>query len=455
MRCLRKGKRRGATTLFLAIVLSAVILVECTYIGLVEELRCNMAYTRGVKLQVETYLSDYDRQLFKTYGIYAFDINTVDSDVFNMILEGSGIEEGSEIYVCGVNSFDTDDLKDAISLYYSYRTSGVMVSFITDYLFEVIETIDEYGVLDKIRSFMNSGASDVMMDIIDGAVSFSEEVLEYASQLGISDIDSYIDGLSEFIDIFDQLDNDGPDVGGSYSPRDMEFGIDTVTGLYDMFDNTADMISGPLFHGFAVNYASYNFDSSIDDDTALDGTSFTAFHAEESTDTEYILTGISGREGAMACALLIFQFSFVVEFINIEADPEMMEWINGIGEVLSVLIEIASLGTVVIPVEFCSAVIVMYIAQNFATRDTANLLSGENITLAELGDLPAVTIGYRDILSIYMNLVPDSLLLSRMNEILTRDFPGYVCGISVGTGFNDVEITYSRTYCIYGVETYE
>ncbi len=54
-----------------------------------------------------------------------------------------------------------------------------------------------------------------------------------------------------------------------------------------------------------------------------------------------------------------------------------------------------------------------------------------------------------------MNLVPDSVLLSRMNEILTRDFPGYVCGISVGTGFNDVEITYSRTYCIYGVETYE
>ena len=243
MRFLRKGNRRGATTLFLAIVLSAVILVECTYIALVEELRCNMAYTRAVKLQVETYLSDYDRQLFKTYGIYAFDINTFDSDVYSLVLSGSGITEGSEIYVCGVNSFDTDDLKDAISLYYSYRTSGIMVSFITDYLFEVIESIDEYGILDKIRSFMSSGASDVMMGIIDGAVTVSEDILEYASELGIDDIDSYIEGFSEFIDIFDQLDNDGPDVGGAYSPRDMEFGIDTVTGLYNMFDNTADMMS--------------------------------------------------------------------------------------------------------------------------------------------------------------------------------------------------------------------
>ncbi len=455
MRFLRKGNRRGATTLFLAIVLSAVILVECTYIVLVEELRCNMAYTRAVKLQVETYLSDYDRQLFKTYGIYAFDINTIDSDVFSLVLSGSGITEGSEIYVCGVNSFDTDDLKDAISLYYSYRTSGIMVSFITDYLFEVIESIDEYGILDKIRSFMSSGASDVMMDIIDGAVTVSEDILEYASELGIDDIDSYIEGFSEFIDIFDQLDNDGPDVGGAYSPRDMEFGIDTVTGLYNMFDNTADMISGPLFHGFAVNYASYNFDSLIDDDTALDGTSFSLFHAEESTDTEYILTGLEGRDGATACALLIFQFSFIVEIINIEADPEMMEWINGIGEVLSILIEIASLGTVVIPSEYCSAVIVMYIAENYATRDTANLLSGERMTLAQLEDYPAITIGYRDILSIYMNLVPDSLMLSRMSEILERDFPGYVCGISVGTAHDNEETIYSRTYCIYGVETYE
>lgn len=451
----KKGNRRGATTLFLAIILSAIILVECTYIELVEDLRCNLAYTRGVKLQVETFLSDYDRQLLKTYGIYAFNMDTIDSDVFRMTLEGSGIEAGSDIYVCGVNSFDTDDLRDAVSLYYAYRSSGVIFDYLSDYIFEALEEIDQFGLIDKFRGFVRSEASDVLMDIIDGASTISDEISEYASELGIEDLAEYMDEFSEFIDMFDQLDNDSPDVGGGFSPRDMDFGIDAVSSLYDVMDSTADMISGPLFHGFAVNYACYNFDCKLEDDTALDGTEFTEFHEGSISDTEYILTGLEDSAGEIATGFLIFQIIYVMDIIRVILDPGKMSWIDGIASVLAILIDVLTAGAVIVTPEVCKVVIVIFVAEFMAVTDLISVLQGEKITLVELEGIPAINVGYRELISMYMNIVPDSILLTRMNNVLRRDFAGYVCGICAGTTCNGVEITYSRTYDIYENEIYE
>ena len=67
---MRKSKR-GTSTLFLAIILSALILVETTYIAFAADLDRRLTYTRALKEQTEIYLASYDRQLFKTYGIYA------------------------------------------------------------------------------------------------------------------------------------------------------------------------------------------------------------------------------------------------------------------------------------------------------------------------------------------------------------------------------------------------
>ena len=454
MNLVKKNKRRGATSVFLAIILSAIILVECTYIGLVEDLRCNLAYTRGVKLQVETFLSEYDRQLLKTYGIYAFRIDCIDDSVFTNTLEGSGIENHSDLFVCGINSFDTDDLRDAISLYYSYRSSGVFFDYLADYIFEAIEEVNQYGILDKIRSFTSSGASDVLINIIDGVSSVSEEIIQYASSLGIEDIDEYLENFSEFIELFDQLNNSGPLSGSSYSPRDFSFGIDSVTGLYNMMNSTADFISGPLFHGFAVNYASYNFDCLLDEDTALDGTSFSFFHEGDLFDSEYILTGLEDNSAGAACILLVFQFLFVTEIVKTVLDTEKMEWISVVADVLAVLIEILTLGEIPATPEICKAVIICYVAQFAAKFDLQDIITGDTVTLIELAGIPAINIGYREILNLYMNFVPDSVLLSRMTEIINRDFDNYACGISVASDCNGTEINYSRTYDIYENQIY-
>ena len=112
----RKRNKRGTSSVFLAIVLSAVILVQCTYFSLVCDLNRKMTICRAVSSQVDSFLADYDRTLFSVYGIYAFDINGIDCDIFDSVMEANGMINGDTLAVSGVYTFDTDDLARAVAV---------------------------------------------------------------------------------------------------------------------------------------------------------------------------------------------------------------------------------------------------------------------------------------------------------------------------------------------------
>ena len=70
-----KSNKKGTMTLFLAIILSALILIECTFVMFIWDLDYRLAYSSALRAEVETILAEYDRQLFDTYGIYAVTLN--------------------------------------------------------------------------------------------------------------------------------------------------------------------------------------------------------------------------------------------------------------------------------------------------------------------------------------------------------------------------------------------
>ena len=163
-----KKNKRGTSTLFLAIILSALILVETTYLAYVADLNRRLTYTRALKEQTEVYLASYDRQLFKTYGIYAFDYNRINSLVFNEILAANGYETGDVMYASGMYSLDTEILRRAVACYYSYRASGVIFQRFSSQIMYLIEQIGQGGVLQELREFVSSPASGLVGRIIDG-----------------------------------------------------------------------------------------------------------------------------------------------------------------------------------------------------------------------------------------------------------------------------------------------
>ena len=377
MRSAMKNKRRhGATSMFLAIIMSALILVECTYIGLVEELRCDLAFNRAVKLQVDTYLAEYDRQLFKTYGIYAFKIDSVDDDIFRHVLSESGIEYGDTLVVTGVNTFDTNDLRRAVSVYYSYRATGVLLNFFSDYVASLIGQFDDIALSESLSSLTSSGASGVLIQILDSTLDISSHITELAEDFGVVDADG------------------------------------------NVFDLGADFIEDIVFHGYAVNYAAYNFDSFLEEEAALDGTPFTAFHADNRFDVEYILTGIDGLGGALASHAILYGLLFIKNFITILADTAEMEVIRGIGSVLSALIIILTEGVVNATPEMCALYIVAILSEFDSTSDLSTLTSGGEVSFLAIDGFEGFSLDYRQLMSGFINFLPDDVILSRMHDRL-------------------------------------
>ena len=82
----KRKNRFGASSVFLAIILSAVILVECTFLTFVWELDYITKVNNAVDAQVESIMCEYNRQLFDVYGVYAFTKTAVDDDVYRSAL---------------------------------------------------------------------------------------------------------------------------------------------------------------------------------------------------------------------------------------------------------------------------------------------------------------------------------------------------------------------------------
>ncbi|MBP5180818.1 MAG: hypothetical protein J6127_05985 [Clostridiales bacterium] len=446
---MRKNKK-GTTTLFLAIVLSALILVETTYMAYVADLDRRLTYSRALKEQTEIYLASYDRTLFKAYGIYAFNSNEIDSELFESILAANGYESGDVMYVSGLYSFDTDDLERAVAVFYSYRATGIAVNRLSDQINALIEGLDATGAYSSLRQFTSSPASGVIGRILDGGSQIVEAVSFAVNTLGFDESSSELSFFWDLMNGLGALNNDHPDVGEGFDPTDMGFVLNLIefqSGLYDIGTSFNEGIGQ---HVCLMDYAANNFDCFLPDDTTLNGTEFSCFHGDNIPDAEYILTGVEGIGGCALTDLYIYGFCFVKNLVSNLTDPETMELIQSAGEILSAVVTALSLGSVPLPPEVYTAVIAAIWSELQSTGDLSTILAGDEITIIEVEEAQILTMGYRDFLTLYMVFVPDSQLLTRMVEIINRDFPDYVTGIETETSYYGSVISYEAVYELYG-----
>lgn len=273
-----RGKR-GTTCLFLAIILSAMILVEVTYLQLVLELDRKLTYDRGVRLALETYLADYNRQLFDVYGLYAFDVEGIDDEVYRSVLAASCISEDSILVVSGMDTFDEDDLQRAINIYCTYRSSGMLFSFFGDQIVDLLEKIDDLGILESLSDFMSSDAATVFKDILDGASEVADTLGSLADLAGLDDISSEIADFNSVFDPLRETFDSPPDIDGGFDITDDGFLDSCVEEISEVFSDQGDDALWIVSHTYLCSYAAFNFDSMIEGDTSLNGTPFTEIHS--------------------------------------------------------------------------------------------------------------------------------------------------------------------------------
>jgi len=447
-----KYNKQGTSTVFLSIVLSLVILIECTFVTYVWSLSRALEVNRALKAQMESVFACYNRQLFDVYGIYAFTVDDIDEEIYRSCLEINGITDGEDIYILNTKTINADCIKKAISNYYMYRGSGIYMQTYGSLIINLLESLDEKGILKKIKKFTSSDASKYLQDFLEGAEEITKKLDDLGIDIDLSENNEELKFLSKLSRLVKDSKNDLKKYKSGFDITNLKFATEAINEIYDFIDGGSEFVADYGLHMFAAHYASYNFDCAVsnDSDCTLNGTAFSDIHSENYYDAEYIMTGFDGRLGFLKVSSLIFQIIFVQEFLDITSNAATMTLISAVAELISSIISAVTDGAVTLPAQIWEAVIVLIIAGCHAGQGVADVLEGGKIELLEIENVGVISLGYREFLYLYMNFVNTDQMIDRMRSVLKRDYGDILRGVSLGTSYLGQEYQVKKVYALYG-----
>ena len=446
--------KKGAMTVFLAIILSALILIECTFVMFVWDLDYRMAFDSALRAEVETILAEYDRQLFDTYGIYAVTLDDVDDEVFQKAISTHGYTGDSDIEIYGVKALGIDELKAAISVYYSNRMGGILF----EQIFMQIEgLLDEAGlgeILDTLNQFTSSEAAGYLEDLLTGASTIAGWYVDAAQTdetIASSDYHQEMLDFSKYLKSITAADNDLEDLDIGIELTDFSSIIDGADGLIDLQYAVTDSVMNVTFHPACAYYAANNFDCYLSNDTdySINGTAFSDIHDGNQYDAEYILNGLDGRLGVAQVSAMAFSVLFCVSLVENFADPELEATLSGVSAAISAIVLAISAGTVLIDPEILTTVMIIIKSAADGVSGLIDVLKGESFPLVEYDGMELVYVGYKDFLFLQMLLVPDDKMLERMIEVLERDFGGLYTGVGASGEYRGQMYSQEKIYQLY------
>ena len=442
--------KRGASSLFLAVIMSALILVECTFVAFVWNLDYALSVNEALKTQVDTILCDYNRQLFDVYGIYAFTLDEVDDECFCKALEMNGLTSQSTLVVTAADEFTTEDLKTAINSYYWYRGSGISLKGLVEGYAEMIRRTDEKGILNQVGEYMQSPAAGYVSDMIKGSEDASQWIGKAGEALNLDEI------LEEAADLDDIRANYKDTVKDIELDIDIDIDdwealLDTLSFLESTMDNLTDM-SDPVMTKMNVShYCAYNFDCCFapDGDASITGTEFSSIHGDKQVDAECIITGLEDYPAIFKVEYLMVQVLIVSNMLKDYANEEFRNTMEVLGQIISTIISAVSEGTVNIDYRIIAAGLIYICASFQSIKDHYQVIKGQRAVIFEYEGEKMVTCSYRDFLYLFALCTPVEELLERSHAVLERDYGELYKGITLEADFRGDAYSVTKSYQLY------
>ena len=444
------GSKRGASSVFLALIMSALILVECTFVAFVWNLDYALSVNTALKTQVDTILCDYNRQLFDVYGIYAFSLDQVDDECFDRALESNGLDSRSVLYVSFASRFTTEDLRKAINSYYWYRGTGISAKSLIEGYSKLFAELDEKGVMKKVGEFMNSPAAGYLSQIIKGSDSIEEWIGKAGDVLNADDIIKEADDIDSIRDGYKNLVKD-IEIDVDFDIADWEELLDTVSLLEDTMEDVSGSTDAVLSKINISHYCAFNFDCWCppDGDASITGTKFENIHGKKRSDAEYIITGLEGVPGRLLIEHLIFQVLIVSNMLKDYADEKFRNTMEVLGEIISAIILAISEGTVDIDPKLIALGLTYYCAIVQAGNELYVVTHGKRVVIFGYEEVDMITYSYRDFLNLFCLLTPEADLLERAREVLTTDYGKMYKGIRLEADFRGETYYVEKSYQLY------
>lgn len=442
----RTGRNKyGSTTVFLSIILTAMILVECTCIAVMWDYDRRLETDRALKIQLQTILSDYNRQLFEVYGIYAFNKSKVDTKIFNRCLEANGCDYENVIRIEGVKPITANELKKAIASYYTLRWGGFTAKRLINELVPFIKSIDKYDICGKIKQLTSGQTGKYLKLVIDGKqkIDGDEEDQDFKTGEKV---------LGQIATLVKRSGNDLSRLSPDLSAEKLGYVADCLNAVNSYADRGQSLLSDKASKFTLAHYASYNFDCQIenDKDETLDKTNFEDIHGENKCDAEYILSGFEGKAGCANVESLIFAVCFIKEYINCNTDSFLTTALPLLADAIAGVVLVASEGLVALDPKLVEIGLKILVAACHAAGSVSNVVDGETVSLIEKDDDKGlINLGYRDFVFMYMCLVPEDDVSERVLNVLSRDYGELSYALTVHTSHRWDDMERSAGYALY------
>ena len=443
--------KHGAASVFLAIIMAALILVECTFLAFVWNLDRAMAINTALKTEIDTILSDYNRQLYSVYGVYAFTMEGVDDECFSKALEINGLTADSELFVSGRKRFKAEDLKKAINSFYWYRGTGIALKTVARNYSEMVRELDKTGIINKAGKFMQSPAAGYLAKIIGGTESAEEWIKKAGDTLNIDDLAKEaadMDAISK--DYKNAIKDFGIDI--NLNIENFEAFLKTMSKLEKTFSLLTDN-SDAAFTKFSVShYCAYNFDCHCrpKGDTSINGADFKAIHGKSKADSEYIITGMDQVPAVLEIEYFMYHVLLISCILNDYINEKFRNTMEVLGQVISAIILAVSEGSVDIDPRLIAAALTFCCAAFQTIPLFIKLTHGDRAVLLKYEDEKLITFNYRDILYLAALCAPTDTLLERMTKVLERDYGKLYKGIKIETDFRGSTYSLEKSYSLYG-----
>ena len=453
--------KHGNTSIFLAIILSAIIFVEGLYLAAIIDADRRVNINRGLRLQVEQILASYNEELFLEYGIYGFFEEDISQEVFRRVIEESGYSYGGDIFIDGYKTINTLQLEDAISNYYSYRTAGIILKDLNGVISMITEELDEFEFFDKINRFKACGGNKVL-EVLDKGASVINEILESDELSELIDIEDEDLGLiSDIYDYLSDIKNAKLVFDEDFSPEDL-FSMKFYNDLISFAKKTSEVIEDDFYDLFVAHYTVYHFEAKVKEyevegemypDTTLRGTNYRDLNPEECTDMEYIITGFEGGIGVYMVGHFVSGIIMLGEVVNLLLDKDFMEIVNKIAKILSAIYKILLDGVEIPPFVFV-ILILLFVSTALMIKDMFKIYKGKTVEVLKIKNAPepfneGFSMNYKDF-AFYYAFIAGNGMDRRIIEVLENKYGPIITKIRLGTQYRD-DIYYVKSgYDLYG-----
>ena len=475
MRCTRAKtkqsyfvKRHGGISIFLCIVLSAIVLTE-SLLWLAAGKRGQEAdLMRCMRLQSAHALSSYNQVLLDYYGIYVVDKSLFQSTVFDTCFRSN---DQTNILIEPTSAMTVEQIRIGIVKFMQIRMPAYIAGEILSRINLISDLIEDSGVKKIFESTKGSSAwLTYLTDLLSKKNEWTATIkaaVEVAKELDFTGTVEEVESFFESVKFIAERGGTsfiqgGSDVGDVLDVTVFANTLDYVEALYT--PDLPELLDTYLMDIYATSFFDSRIIEEVDgsaskpEENAL-GRKYQDLHPANYYDLEYVLTGVDNEIlSGYITQQLITDIRIIFDFASNLANKEKLEKSLGIANVLSVCISIISAGKAQIPAKALQYLVLFVWSIGDGMSDALKLVKGESIPIL-LGDYfsgkynilnDALMTDYRDYINILLFVVPGSFKSDRMMQILTRDAGGEMhAGVRVTADYDGNTYVMEESYDAY------